>query len=148
MSAKKSQAKTPLVSIITATYNDEVYIENSKARPHGEEAVHPAIGDVVGIVFDSFAVIAAAFQYHHRRVGDDQGKDDVHDRAKGEQAAADGDKNHAEDDGADDALVEDAVAVAFGDFESGENGHHHEEVIDGKHFFQGVTELRDRKSVV
>ena len=29
MSAKKSQAKTPLVSIITATYNDEVYIESS-----------------------------------------------------------------------------------------------------------------------
>ena len=29
MSAKKSQAKTPLVSIITATYNDETYIESS-----------------------------------------------------------------------------------------------------------------------
>ena len=116
----------------------EEEIVSVEARPDGEEAVHQAVGEVVGVVFD-FVAVVAAFQHHHCRPGDDQREDDFDEGAEGEQAGTDDDENHAEDDGADDAPVEHTVAVAFRHLEPGENRHHHEEVIDGKYFFQGVT---------
>lgn len=90
-------------------------------------------------VVDFFVVVITRSEHHDGCPGNDDRKHHFDPRAQRQQACTDGDEDAAENDGTDDAPVQNAVAQAIRNLEPGEQGHEHEQVVDAQHFFQRIT---------
>jgi len=105
--------------------------------PNREQFFRKTVGNVLGVILLLIFFLAA--QHHDRRPGHDHRKQHFDPRAKRQQTGTDRHENQAEDDGADDAPVQNTVTQRVRDLEPGKDRHEHEQVVDAEDFFQRVT---------
>ncbi len=88
--------------------------------PHREQLLGEAISHVLRVI-DFFVVVIARPEHHDGCPGNDDRKHHFDPWTQRQEAGTDGDEDAAEDDGADDAPVQNAVAQAIRNLEPENN---------------------------
>gem|GEM_PF-4732387 len=95
-----------------------------KTGKHREKAMDCTICQMFGIIGIFFALLFIPTQHHNGGIADNDGKNHFHNRPQCQQSGTDGDKNHAENNRADNPPVQNAVAQALRHFKPSKNRHH------------------------
>ena len=106
---------------------------------HGNELLRPAHGPVLGVVDNLLFFLVHGLEHLPRGPDDEDAETGQGVRPEhGDQRAARRHEDEAHDDGAENAVKQDAVLQMIRNGKRPENGHHDKKIVHGKGFFQQI----------